>query len=102
MSSITFISGTGTTTLNAGSPTISGTSKFWDFTWSNVTAGNYAFTSTVTTPSGTATASRNARVVLRQLVTDDPNKHDVDDDGLGLYGPTSAPIETTAIPLAYD
>ena len=28
-----------------------------------------------------------------------PNKHDVDDDGLGLYGPTAAPIETTAIPL---
>ncbi len=50
-------------------------------------------------PAGTSVVSRNAHVVFRQLVDYDPNKHDVDDDGLGLYGPTAAPIETTAIPL---
>lgn len=32
-------------------------------------------------------------------MADDPNKHDIDDDGLGIYGPTPAPIETSAISL---
>src|SRR5437763_14852369 len=32
-------------------------------------------------------------------VYDGPKTGDIYDDGLGLYGPTSAPIETTAIPL---
>ncbi len=96
---ITFTQGTGSVTLNSGSPTIVGTSQFWDFTWNSVTAGNFTFIATATTPSGNATASRNATIVFRQVVTDDPAKQDKDDDGLGLYGPTAAPIETTAIPL---
>lgn len=94
---IRFTSGAGT--VGAPVVTVSGSSKLWDFTWSDVSPGTYTFTSTVTTPSGESTASRNARVVFRQLVAANPSKDDVDDDGLGLYGPTSAPIETTAIPL---
>ncbi|MGI8431186.1 MAG: hypothetical protein ACR2MW_02700, partial [Chthoniobacterales bacterium] len=85
-------------TLNSGSPTIVGTSQFWDFTWNSVTYGNFTFLATATTPSGNATASRNATIIFRQVVTDS-TKDDKDDDGLGLYGPTAAPIETTAIPL---
>src|SRR5205085_5395555 len=50
-------------------------------------------------PAGTATANRDATVVYRQIVAANPNKGDVDDDGLGLYGPTAQAIETTAIPL---
>ncbi|HEX8679061.1 MAG TPA: hypothetical protein VF683_03840, partial [Chthoniobacterales bacterium] len=98
---INFISGSGVVTLNANSPapTPNGNSLYWDFTWQNAQPGTYQFASTVTTPSGTSTTTRNARVILRQLVAPNPNKGDVDDDGLGLYNPGAAPIETTAIPL---
>ncbi len=96
---INFTIGSGTVTLNPGSPTIIGSTKFWDFTWSSVTAGNFTFTSTVTAPGGSSVVSRNATVVFRQVVDPNSTKNDVDDDGLGLYGPTAAPIETTAIPL---
>ena len=50
---LAFTNGTGTTALNAGSPTTNGTGKTWDFTWSNIAAGSYTFTATVTTPTGT-------------------------------------------------
>ena len=90
---LAFTNGTGTTTLNAGSPTVSGTSKVWDFTWSGITAGSYTFTSTVTTPTGTATSSRDATVILRQIVTAVTGKLDNDDDGI------PDDIETTAVPL---
>jgi len=101
---IAFTNGTGTVTLDTSTPespnpSVVGSSQFWNFTWSNVAAGNYTFTSTVTAPTGTAVATRNATVIFRQVVDPNPNKHDVDDDGLGLYGATAAPIETTAIPL---
>ena len=90
---LAFTSGTGTTTLNTGSPTVSGSSKVWDFTWSNIVAGSYTFTATVTTPNGTATASRDATVVFRQLVSPVAGKLDNDDDGL------PDDIETTKVPL---
>ena len=91
--SLAFTSGTGTTTLNAGSPTTSGTGKVWDFTWSGIAAGSYTFTSTVTTPNGTATASRDATVVFRQMVTATAGKLDNDDDGI------PDDIETTKVAL---
>jgi hypothetical protein len=95
---VTFSIGTGTVTLNPGSPTVNGNTKFWDFTWQNVQPGSYVIQSVVTTPTGTATTTRNARVIYRQVVP--PNeKNDIDDDGLGLHGPDAAPIETTQIPL---
>ncbi len=101
---ITFTSGSGNVSLNPSTsgtpnPTTNGTSKFWNFTWNSVAEGNYQFVSTVTAPGGTATATRNAQVVFRQIVDPNSGKDDLDDDGLGLYGPTSAPIESTAIPL---
>ncbi|MEY2487465.1 MAG: hypothetical protein QOH39_3113 [Verrucomicrobiota bacterium] len=101
---ISFSQGVGNVTLNPSTsetpnPVVNGSGKFWNFTWNNVNEGNYQFVSTVNAPAGTATAARNAQVVFRQIVTPIANKHDLDDDGLGLYGPTAAPIETTAIPL---
>ncbi len=101
---INFTIGSGNITLNPSTsstpnPSTNGTSKFWNFTWNNVSEGNYQFVSTVTAPGGTAAAARNAQVVFRQIVDANSGKDDLDDDGLGLYGPTSAPIETTAIPL---
>ncbi len=100
---INFTFGSGTVALDSNinpNPSTSGSIKVWNFIWTNVAQGSYIFTSTVTTPSGTAVAARDARVVFeQQVVAADPNKQDIDDDGLGLYGPTSAPIETTAIPL---
>lgn len=90
---ITFTNGTGTTTLNSGSPTSSGNGKVWDFTWSGIAAGSYTFVSTVTTPSGTATASRDATVVFRQVVAATAGKLDNDDDGI------PDDIETTKVPL---
>ena len=99
---INFTIGTGTVALDSSispNPSPTGSSQTWNFIWTNVSPGDYAFTSTVTSPSGSATASRNAHVVFKQVVAANPNKHDIDDDGLGLYGPSAAPIETTAIPL---
>jgi hypothetical protein len=86
-------------TSGTPNPSTSGTSKFWNFTWNSAAEGGYQLVSTVTAPSGMATATRNAQVVFRQIVAANPSKHDVDDDGLGIYGPNAAPIETTAIPL---
>jgi glycosidase len=90
---LTFTSGSGTTTLNSGSPTVNGTSKVWDFTWSNIAPGSYTFTSTVTTPNGTATATRDATVIFRQVVTPVAGKLDNDDDGI------PDDIETTQVAL---
>ena len=71
---------------------VSGGNLLWTFNWTNVAAGDYQFTATVTSPNGTATAMRDAHVVFEQIVTT-PVKGDTDDDGL------SDVIETTAIPL---
>ena len=90
---LSFTQGQGTTALNAGSPTVSGSSKVWDFTWSGIAAGSYTFVATVTTPNGTATASRDATIVFRQLVTATAGKLDNDDDGI------PDDIETTQVPL---
>jgi len=109
-------------------PTTTGSSKFWNFTWNNAAEGTYQLASTVTAPTGNSVSTRNAQVAFRQIVVngepftdsnnngihdagepftdsngngvyDGPKSGDIDDDGLGLYGPTSAPIETTAIAL---
>lgn len=106
---IAFTLGSGTVALNPASaqspnPSTSGASKFWDFTWSGVTAGDYQFTASVFLNNGSsasATAVRNAHVVFRQIVAANANKEDVDDDGLGYYDPGTGKvaIETTKIPL---
>ena len=90
---LAFTSGTGMTALNTGSPTVSGSNKVWDFTWSGIAAGSYTFTSTVTTPNGSATATRDATVVFRQIVTAVAGKLDNDDDGI------PDDVETMAVAL---
>ncbi|HEY4281901.1 MAG TPA: alpha-amylase family glycosyl hydrolase [Chthoniobacterales bacterium] len=120
---VNFTIGSGNITLNPGTsgtpnPTTSGSSKFWNLTWNNASEGSYQFLSTVTAPTGTATAYRNALVDFRQIVVngepfsdtngngvhdagepftdsngngvyDPPKTGDIDDDGLGLYTPTA-------------
>ena len=62
-------------------PRTSGSTSAWSFTWQNLAAGSYNFTSTVSTPRGTATATRDATVVIKQIITTGV-KGDTDDDGL--------------------
>ena len=69
----------------------SGSNTIWNFNWTNVQAGDYQFTATVTTPNGTTAALRDAHIVFEQIVT--TTKGDSDDDGL------SDSIETTAVSL---
>lgn len=85
---LSFVDLRGTT---VGTPVTSdeGNSTNWDFLWSDLEEGTYRFTATVTSPGGTATASRNARVVFRELVSDG-NDDDDDDDGL-LNGDENTP-----------
>ena len=70
----------------------SGGNLLWTFNWTNVQAGDYQFTSSVTTPTGSATATRDAHVLFEQIVST-PVKGDTDDDGL------SDAIETTPTAL---
>lgn len=69
---------------SVGTPTtaIEGSSKLWDFTWSDIAEGTYRFTATVTSPGGSNTADRNTKVLFRELVDEDDNDADDDDDGL--------------------
>ena len=75
---------TGTTALNSGSPTVSGSNKIWLFTWSNITAGSYTFTvHRYDARAAPPSATRDATVViLRQVVTPVAGKLDNDDDGI--------------------
>lgn len=89
---LTFTLGSGTVTpvdADPGTPGIQpvlqGSSALWDFTWSIQNAGNFRLLATATSPGGINTDSRNARVILRQIVGDDPNDLDDDDDGLADF-----------------
>ena len=62
-----------------------GSSAFWDFNWAITSAGSYRLLATATSPTGTNTDSRNATVVFREIVIDDPNDLDDDDDGLADF-----------------
>ncbi len=76
------------------SNSIVGSTKYWDYDWSNLVAGTYRFTAWVFTPSGASnSASRNATVVQREWVS--ANTNDLDDDDDGLLDDN----ETTAEPL---
>jgi len=84
---------TGDIVPDAANPTASGNTKVWNFSWTHVAAGNYQFSATVTTPSGSATATRSVSVIYRQLVTATSGRIDNDDDGLPDV------IEATVTPL---
>ena len=77
----------------AGNPIVTDTTKVWNFAWTNVAVGDYQFSSTVTTASGSATANRSVSVIYRQGVAATSGRIDNDDDGLSDF------IETTVIPL---
>ena len=73
----------------------SGTTRFWDFSWTNLVPGYYRFTATTVTDAGLAnSATRNAHVVLQQRTTV-TNALDTDYDDDGLLNDN----ETTAMPL---
>jgi glycosidase len=93
----------GDVTLDANNPVVNGNTKVWNFTWANIAQGQFQFTSTVTAPGGSPTATRSGTVLYRQIVDANPAKQDVDDDGLGYYTYDASigavPIETTVVPL---
>lgn len=98
---IVFTRGTGTTALigdGTPNPRIEGDHKFWRFLWSGMTAGEYTFEAQVDTNGTPASIEardiRNASVVLRQQVNDNPADSDDDDDGLSDAGETTV----TALP----
>ncbi len=73
---------------------LNGNNKVWTFNWTNVQPGDYQFASAVDINGDNvadATATRDAHVVLRQIIT--TVKGDSDDDGL------SDVIETTPTAL---
>ena len=78
---------------DAANPRVSGNTRIWNFAWTHVAAGSYQFSATVTTPGGSATASRSVSVMFRQLVNATSGRIDNDDDGL----PDA--IEATVTPL---
>lgn len=86
---LTFSLGTGTLTpvdadpIAPGiQPLIQGSSAFWDFTWTINAPGTFRLLATATSPGGDNTDQRNANIVRRQIVADNPNDLDDDDDGL--------------------
>ncbi|MCE9613314.1 MAG: hypothetical protein K8T26_03505 [Lentisphaerae bacterium] len=70
-----------------GNPSISNGRMYWQFLWTNMTAGRftfYAFVNTASADTGTvsAYALRNTTVLLRETVPGNPSDYDDDDDGL--------------------
>src|SRR5581483_4856575 len=76
------------------SSVVNGSNKIWTFNWTNVQQGDYQFAASVDVNGDSvpdATATRDAHIVFRQVVT--TTKGDSDDDGL------SDAIETAPIAL---
>jgi len=68
-------------------PLVVGSSKFWDFAWSNITEGVFPFRAYLNTNSPDRlftnnTATRTARILFREVVNASTNDADDDDDGL--------------------
>jgi hypothetical protein len=61
---------------------IEGNAKYWDFTWQNMTQGEFMFTATVFDNGNENHETRNARVFFRQVVPASAADPDDDDDGL--------------------
>jgi len=91
---IVFTRGAGAATLilNEDSTkfTVQGDHKIWRFLWANMTEGSFTFEARMDTDGNTNTIeardTRNATVVIRQMVASDPNDTDDDDDGLSDVG----------------
>ena len=88
---ISFVGNSATATLisdDVPNPRIEGNHKFWRFLWANMTAGSFTFSANVQTdadPEIEATATRNATVIIRQIVVRDDADADDDDDGLSDF-----------------
>jgi len=63
-------------------PLVQGSSAFWDFGWTITTPGNFRFLATAISPGGVKTENRNATVIHRQQLAENPGDADDDDDGL--------------------
>ncbi|HPC19737.1 MAG: hypothetical protein KBC66_04640 [Kiritimatiellae bacterium] len=84
--------------VGAAGTTNIGSTLYWDWTWSNLTAGTYRFTAWVRDAEGqTNTASRTARLQLLQVVDmTTTNDLDHDDDGLeDSWETTPTPLPST-------
>jgi hypothetical protein len=89
---LSFTLGTGTLTpvdsdpVTLGiQPVIEGSSALWDFIWTITAPGSYRLLATATSPTGSNTDSRNATVIRRQIVIENPGDIDDDDDGLADF-----------------
>ncbi|MGD9781939.1 MAG: alpha-amylase family glycosyl hydrolase, partial [Kiritimatiellia bacterium] len=69
-----------------GNPTAVGNNLFWQFLWTNLQAGTYTLVANMDSDGNTNTVEgsyqRTTRVMLRQMVTNNPADADDDDDGL--------------------
>ena len=75
---------TGITTTNSPTSEISGNIKTWKYTWAITNAGNFTINASSVLSGSTPTeTSRNATVILRQVV-EPSNLDDKDDDNDGL------------------
>ena len=86
---------TSTLTLQPGFPLVEGAVRFWEFLWSDLSAGEYRLEAELDTADTTAAnrLNRSVTVVFRQRVATNDAKGDDDDDGL----PDN--LETTPVPL---
>jgi hypothetical protein len=82
-----------------GNPSQSGSALYWEYMWTNMTAGRFTFNANVNTNAATeddthAYAQRSTTVIFREMVN--ANTNDLDDDDDGLYdthetNPTNLP-----------
>jgi glycosidase len=72
----------GPMTLTGPTTSIDGSSKNWDFVWSNMAEGEFQFTATVFDNGNENHETRNTRVFFRQVVPASETDPDDDDDGL--------------------
>jgi len=67
-------------------PTVIGARQYWEFLWTNITAGTFHFLAMADTndvfSDVEAQVLRNTRVIFRQMVPYNPADYDDDDDGL--------------------
>ena len=72
----------GPMTITGPVTSIDGSSKIWDFTWENMTQGEFQFTATVFDNGNENHETRNTRVFFRQVTPASTADPDDDDDGL--------------------
>ena len=74
----------GIATSGDPAPLTNGTTTTWSYTWNVTAPGTYLITATASLNGQETTTTRNARVILRQIV-DPSNTDEGDDDNDGLF-----------------